>query len=188
MILWERAGDSFVEALRNENVQTSLEWRCVKLSSFSSSGQLVALMRMPEPVAGQEAVIVYDRLSKAVILEKQGYLAHQWSSDEGLLLTKGCSFIEVNVRTGEERRGSGEGCQAELGAFAPDGLHFSGILFSGRSVDILNWLTGQVEAVRCVGSDPQDGIFSPDGSWLAVRALEGLVQVFPVRYAEAHNP
>jgi len=100
------------------------------------------------------------------------------------LLTKGCSFMEVNVRTGKEIQGKGEGCQAWLGAFAPDGFHFSDILFSGRSVDIMNWRTGLVETTGHVGADLQDGVFSPDGHWLLVRALEGLVRAFPVSYTE----
>jgi len=187
LILWEKAGDSFVEATRSETVHASADPPWVTLSQFSPSSRLVALERMPEPDAGQEAVLVYDRDSRAVILEKQEYKIHQWLSDEMLLLTTGCRFIELNVRTGQERQGSGEGCQAEHGAFAPDGFHFSDVVFSGRSVDILNWRTGHVETTGYVGSDLQDGIFSPDGRWLLVRAVEGLVRAFPVSYSEPEN-
>jgi len=187
LILWEKVGDSFVEAIRTETVQASADPQQVELSLFNPTSRLVALERMPEPLNGQEAVLVYDRESRKAILEKQGYVMQQWLSEDVLLLTKGCSFFEVTVRTGNERQGLGESCQAYLGAFAPDGFHFSDILFSGRSVDIMNWRTGLVETTAFIGSDLQDGVFSPDGRWLLVRALDGLVKAFPVNYTEAEN-
>ena len=187
LILWEKMGDIFVEAFRTENVQASADHPWAKSSLFNPTSRLVALERMPEPVNGQEAVLVYDRESRKVILEKQGYWMQQWLSEETLLLTKNCNFFEVNVRTGNEHQGLGEACQAYLSAFAPDGIHFSDILFSGRSVDIMNWRTGIVETARLVGSDLQDGVFSPDGRWLLVRALEGLVRAFPISYTQAEN-
>lgn len=187
LILWEKVGNSFVEAFRTENVQASADQPWAKFSLFSPTSRLVALERMPEPVNGQEAVLVYDRESRKGILEKQGYWMQQWLSEETLLLTKDCSFFEVNVLTGNERQGLGKACQAYLGAFAPNGFHFSDILFSRRSVGIMNWHTGLEETTAYVGSDLQDGVFSPDGRWLLVRALEGLVRAFPVSYIEADN-
>lgn len=187
LILWDKVGDSFIEAIRMETVHGSYDTPWLDLSLFSPSSQLVALEQLPQLESGKEAILVYDRESQAVILEVQGLVMQQWLSDDVLLVTKGCSFIEVNVRTGEERRARGEGCQAELGAFAPDGVHFSDIVFSGRSVDIMNWRTGLVEAIGYVGSDLQDGIFSPDGRYLLVRAIEGLVRAFPVNYLEAES-
>jgi len=185
LILWEKVGDSFLEAIRTETVQASVDPPWAKLSLFDPTSRLVALERMPEQVAGQEAVLIYDPERRAVVLEKQDYVMHQWLSEDMLLLSKGCSFVEVNVRTGEEHQGNGEGCQSYLGAFAPDGVHFSDIVFSGRVVDIMNWRTGVVETTGYVGSDIQDGVFSPDGLWLLVRAIAGWVRAFPVSYIPA---
>jgi WD40 repeat protein len=187
LILWEKSNQTFVEAFRTQNVQASLDPPRANLGLFSPTSRFVALFQMPENVHGQEAVLVYDRQSHRLILEKKQVIMHLWSSTDEILLSEGCRFIQVNVLTGEENLGSDEGCQAELGAFAPDGIHYSSIVFSGRSVEILDWRTGLTETSRYVGSDLQDGIFSPDGHWLLVRAIEGLVRVFPVSLIQAED-
>lgn len=188
-ILWERAGNSFREVFRTESIYANYDAVWANPALFSRGGELVALERLPELEAGRQVVIVYDRTSGEIVLERPGYVIQQWLSDEVLLVRESAgnmSLMEWHVRTGEERSTGRSGGQAEYGAYAPNGMYHADVLYSPpppRSVAIREWRTGQQVATAYLGSDVQDLVFSPDGRWLAVRGTEGLVKVWPVSYA-----
>ncbi|MDT8305824.1 MAG: WD40 repeat domain-containing protein, partial [Anaerolineae bacterium] len=107
-----------------------------------------------------------------------------WLSDELLLLTESggwTRYLEWQPRTGEEDGLGSSATQPELGAYAPDKHYHAS--FAGRpprSVAIRDWRTGETVATVYLGSDVQDMAFSPDGRWLVVRGVEGLVKVWPI--------
>lgn len=182
-ILWEKDGGAFREVFRTETIHANYDVDWANRMRFSPSGRLVALERMPEAVGVLQAVLVYDRDRGGVVLERQEYIIQRWLSDEVLLVTEAggwSTFVEWNIRTGDESVIRKGGLQFDLGSYAPDGVHHASVSNDPLTIVLQSWRTGITAATAYLGTDGQEVRFSPDGRWLAVRGTDGLVKIWPV--------